>query len=70
MSDPSGFRCRHKWDPVEALRTVENHRVTHFTGVPTMTWEMIHHPDVGKVGKADVFRVFGVLDTLCRLYAV
>ncbi|GAA4866506.1 class I adenylate-forming enzyme family protein [Saccharopolyspora cebuensis] len=36
----------HKWDPAEALRLVERHRVTHFTGVPTQLWQMCAHPDL------------------------
>lgn len=35
----------HRWDAAEALRLIEAERVTHFVGVPTMTLEMMEHPD-------------------------
>ena len=43
----SGGKLVHlyKWDPAEALRLIEQERVTAFTGVPMMTREMINHPD-------------------------
>ena len=34
----------HKWDPLIALQQIEKEKVTAFTGVPTMTWEMLRHP--------------------------
>jgi long-chain acyl-CoA synthetase len=33
-----------KFDPGEALATIERDRVTHFYGVPTMYGAMLHHP--------------------------
>ncbi len=38
----------HKWDAGEALSLIEQERVTSFTGVPTMVWEMLQHPDFDK----------------------
>jgi len=35
----------YKWDPGEALRLIERERITNFTGVPTMTREILAHPD-------------------------
>ena len=35
----------HRWDPAEALRLIERERVTHVTGVPTMSRELLRHPD-------------------------
>ena len=35
----------YKWDAGEALRIVEEERITSFTGVPVMSREMINHPD-------------------------
>lgn len=35
----------YKWDAEEALRIVEEERVTHFQGVPTMAWEMVNSPN-------------------------
>jgi acyl-CoA synthetase (AMP-forming)/AMP-acid ligase II len=34
-----------KWDPGEALRLIEKERVTYFVGVPTMSLELMTHPD-------------------------
>ena len=36
----------YKWDATEALRLIERERVTNFTGVPTMTRELLAHPDL------------------------
>jgi acyl-CoA synthetase (AMP-forming)/AMP-acid ligase II len=35
----------HKWDAGEALRLIEKERCTYFVGVPTMSLEMMQHPD-------------------------
>ena len=35
----------HKWDAGEALRLIEKERVTYFVGVPTMSLELMQHPD-------------------------
>ena len=35
----------HHWDPAEALRIIERERVTTITGVPTMSRELLRHPD-------------------------
>jgi long-chain acyl-CoA synthetase len=35
----------HKWDAGEALRLIEAERVTYFVGVPTMSLELMQHPD-------------------------
>ena len=34
-----------RFDPGEALATIERDRVTHFQGVPTMYGALLHHPD-------------------------
>jgi len=36
-----------KWDAGEALRLIEKERVTYFVGVPTMSLELMNHPDRG-----------------------
>ncbi len=36
-----------KFDPGEALRTMDRDNVTHFYGVPTMYGALLHHPDRG-----------------------
>jgi len=35
----------HKWDPVEAMRLIEKEKVTNMSGVPTMTRDILTHPD-------------------------
>jgi acyl-CoA synthetase (AMP-forming)/AMP-acid ligase II len=34
-----------KWDAGEALRLIENEKITYFVGVPTMSLELMNHPD-------------------------
>jgi len=34
-----------KWDPAEALRLIEKEQITYFVGVPTMSLELMNHPD-------------------------
>jgi acyl-CoA synthetase (AMP-forming)/AMP-acid ligase II len=34
-----------KWDAGEALRLIERHKVTYFLGVPTMSLELLVHPE-------------------------
>jgi len=38
----------YKWDAGEALRIVEEEQITNLSGVPTMSRELIHHPDFAK----------------------
>ena len=35
----------YRWDPATALRLIERERVTVLTGVPTMSRELLQHPD-------------------------
>lgn len=35
----------YKWDAGEALRIIEEEKITNFTGVPVMSREIINHPD-------------------------
>jgi len=37
-----------KWDPGEALRLIEKEKITYFVGVPTMSLELMQHPDRDK----------------------
>jgi acyl-CoA synthetase (AMP-forming)/AMP-acid ligase II len=32
-----------RWDPQEALRIIAEERITQFTGVPTMLWDVLHN---------------------------
>jgi len=46
-----GGRCMvtmPKWDATEALRLIEKEKITYFVGVPTMSLELMNHPDRGK----------------------
>jgi long-chain acyl-CoA synthetase len=38
----------YKWDPARALELIEREQVTTFSGVPTMSREMLMHPDWDK----------------------
>jgi len=38
----------YKWDPGRALELIEREKVTNFSGVPTMSREMLMHPDWAK----------------------
>jgi acyl-CoA synthetase (AMP-forming)/AMP-acid ligase II len=38
----------YKWDPGRAIELIERERVTNFSGVPTMSRELLSHPDWSK----------------------
>ncbi|MCP5179920.1 MAG: acyl--CoA ligase [Pseudomonadales bacterium] len=38
----------YKWDAEKALALIEREKVTHFSGVPTMAFELVNSPDYGK----------------------
>jgi acyl-CoA synthetase (AMP-forming)/AMP-acid ligase II len=40
-----GMVLMAKWDPGEALRLIQEEKVTYFVGVPTMSLELMQHPD-------------------------
>jgi acyl-CoA synthetase (AMP-forming)/AMP-acid ligase II len=40
-----GMVLMPKWDAGEALRLIEKERITYFVGVPTMSLELMNHPD-------------------------
>jgi long-chain acyl-CoA synthetase len=43
-----GMVLMPKWDAGEALQLIEKEKVTYFVGVPTMSLELLTHPDHGK----------------------
>ena len=43
-----GMVLMPKWDAGEALRLIEQEKVTYFVGVPTMSLELMNHPDRGR----------------------
>ena len=34
-----------KWSALEAMRLIQAEKITNFTGVPLMSWEIMNHPD-------------------------
>ena len=43
-----GMVLMAKWDAAEALRLIEKEKITYFVGVPTMSLELMNHPDYAK----------------------
>jgi acyl-CoA synthetase (AMP-forming)/AMP-acid ligase II len=43
-----------KWDATEALRLIEKEKITYFVGVPTMSLELMNHPDRDKYDLASL----------------
>ena len=43
-----GMVLMPKWDAGEALRLIEQEKITYFVGVPTMSLELMQHPDRDK----------------------
>ena len=37
---------QYKWDPLEALRLIEKHKITAFGGVPTVVRSLLEHPQL------------------------
>jgi len=42
---PLPFPSHHNWSALTALQLIASERVTRFTGVPTMSLELLNHPD-------------------------
>lgn len=38
----------YKWDAEEALRIIQDERITHFNGVPSMSWDLAQSPNIRK----------------------
>ncbi len=34
-----------KWNALEAMKLIQRERITNFTGVPLMSWEILNHPE-------------------------
>lgn len=49
----------YKWDAGEALRLIEAEKVTAFTGVPTMSRELISHPDFAATDTSSLMSMGG-----------
>ena len=49
----------HKWDPLRALQLIEREKVTNFVGVPTMSQDLVSHPDFAKYDTSSLKNVGG-----------
>ena len=61
MSIPVGRKIvmLNKWDPGEALRLIDEEKITDITGVPTQTWELLNHPDKDKYDTSSLVSLGG-----------
>jgi len=49
----------YRWDPEKALELIERERATSFTGVPTMTWEMLQSPNFERYDTSSLMAIGG-----------
>ena len=49
----------HHWDPAEALRLIETETITNFTGVPTMSRELLAHPNWATTDTSSIISMGG-----------
>jgi acyl-CoA synthetase (AMP-forming)/AMP-acid ligase II len=49
----------HRWDAGEALQLIERERCTYFVGVPTMSLELMQHPDRDKYDLSTLVDIAG-----------
>jgi len=49
----------HKWDAGRALELIERERITHFVGVPTMSWDLLESPDFARRDTSSLVSVGG-----------
>ncbi len=49
----------YKWDPERALELIERERVTHFVGVPTMSWDLLESPNFASRDTSSLLSVGG-----------
>jgi long-chain acyl-CoA synthetase len=49
----------YKWDPERALELIERERVTHFVGVPTMSWDLLETPSFAAADTSSLVSVGG-----------
>ena len=54
-----GMVIMPKWDATEALRLIEKERITYFVGVPTMSLELMNHPDREKYDLSSLTDITG-----------
>ena len=49
----------HKWSPERALELIERERITHFVGVPTMSFDLLECPDFARRDTSSLLSVGG-----------
>ena len=49
----------YKWDPLEALRLIEQEKVTHFVGVPTQSWDLLECQQFGDYDTSSLVSIGG-----------
>ena len=49
----------YKWEPERALELIEREKVTHFVGVPTMSWDLLESPDFASRDTSSLLSVGG-----------
>ena len=54
-----GMVIMPKWDAGEALRLIEREKITYFVGVPTMSLELMNHPERGKYDLSSLTDITG-----------
>jgi acyl-CoA synthetase (AMP-forming)/AMP-acid ligase II len=54
-----GLVVMPKWDAGEALRLIEKEKITYFVGVPTMSLELMNHPDRDKYDLSSLTDITG-----------
>jgi long-chain acyl-CoA synthetase len=54
-----GMVLMPKWDATEALRIIEREKITYFVGVPTMSLELMNHPDRGNYDLSSLTDITG-----------
>ncbi len=54
-----GMVLMPKWDAGEALRLIEAEKITYFVGVPTMSLELMNHPDHAKYNTSTLTDIAG-----------
>ncbi len=47
----------YRWDPEDALKLIEKERITGFTGVPTMSWEILNAPNLDKYDLSSLMEI-------------
>ncbi len=56
----------NKWNPEDALKVIEQERITIFTGVPTLTMSLLESPDFPKTDTSSLYSL-GAGGTACPL---